>query len=137
MTDRPDILSGMQRALRQLDARQRVIAGNLANSDTPGFKALDVKSDFANMVDQRVGKADNPTVALTARMSELGAKSGNSLGVRSDVIVDNSATEIKPDGNSVNIEEQMMKMSQIQTEYITLINLYKKNISLFKSAIGK
>jgi flagellar basal-body rod protein FlgB len=137
MTDRPDMLSGMQRALRQLDARQRVIAGNLANSDTPGFKALDVKSDFANMVDQRVGKADNPTVALTARMSELGAKSGNSLGVRSDVIVDNSATEIKPDGNSVNIEEQMMKMSQIQTEYITLINLYKKNISLFKSAIGK
>jgi flagellar basal-body rod protein FlgB len=137
MTDRPDILSGMQRALRQLDVRQRVIAGNLANSDTPGFKALDVKSDFANMVDQRVGKADNPTVALTARMSELGAKSGNSLGVRSDVIVDNSATEIKPDGNSVNIEEQMMKMSQIQTEYITLINLYKKNISLFKTAIGK
>lgn len=133
MTDGPDILSGMQRALRQLDARQRVIAGNLANSDTPGFKALDVKSDFANMVEQ----AGNPTVSLTARMSELGAKSGNSLGVRSDVIVDNSATEIKPDGNSVNIEEQMMKMSQVQTEYITLINLYKKNVSLFKSAIGK
>jgi flagellar basal-body rod protein FlgB len=137
MTDRPDMLSGMQRALRQLDARQRVIAGNLANSDTPGFKALDVKSDFANMVDQRVEKAGNPTVNLTARMAELGAKSGNSLGMRSDVIVDNSATEIKPDGNSVNIEDQMMKMSQIQTEYITLINLYKKNISLFKSAIGK
>ena len=133
MTDGPNILSGMQHALRQLDARQRVIAGNLANSDTPGFKALDVKSDFANMVDQ----AANPTVSLTARMSELGAKSGNSLSVRSDVIVDNSATEIKPDGNSVNIEEQMMKMSQIQTEYITLINLYKKNLSLFKSAIGK
>lgn len=137
MTDRPDMLSGMQRALRQLDARQRVIAGNLANSDTPGFKALDVKSDFANMVDQRVERAGNPAVNLTARMAELGAKSGNSLGVRSDVIVDNSATEIKPDGNSVNIEDQMMKMSQIQTEYITLINLYKKNISLFKSAIGK
>lgn len=137
MTDRPDMLSGMQRALRQLDARQRVIAGNLANSDTPGFKALDVKSDFANMVDQRVEKAGNPAVNLTARMAELGAKSGSSLGVRSDVIVDNSATEIKPDGNSVNIEDQMMKMSQIQTEYITLINLYKKNISLFKSAIGK
>jgi len=137
MTDRPDILSGMQRALRQLDVRQRVIAGNLANSDTPGFKALDVKSDFANMVDQRVEKAGNPTVNLTARMAELGAKSGNSLGMRSDVIVDNSATEIKPDGNSVNIEDQMMKMSQVQTEYITLINLYKKNIMLFKSAIGK
>jgi flagellar basal-body rod protein FlgB len=137
MTDRPDMLSGMQRALRQLDARQRVIAGNLANSDTPGFKALDVKSDFANMVDQRVEKAGNPTVNLTARMAELGAKSGNSLGMRSDVIVDNSATEIKPDGNSVNIEDQMMKMSQVQTEYITLINLYKKNIMLFKSAIGK
>ena len=137
MTDRPDMLSGMQRALHQLDARQRVIAGNLANSDTPGFKALDVKSDFANMVDQRVERAGNPAVNLTARMAELGAKSGNSLGVRSDVIVDNSATEIKPDGNSVNIEDQMMKMSQIQTEYITLINLYKKNISLFKSAIGK
>ena len=137
MTDRPDILSGMQRALRQLDARQRVIAGNLANSDTPGFKALDVKSDFANMVDQRAEKAGNPTITPTARMSELGAKSGNNLGMRSDVIVDSSATEIKPDGNSVNIEEQMMKMSQIQTEYITLINLYKKNISLFKSAIGK
>jgi flagellar basal-body rod protein FlgB len=137
MTDGPDIISGMQRALRQLDARQRVIAGNLANSDTPGFKALDVKSDFANMVDQRVGQTGNPTVTPTARMSELGAKSSQTIGVRSDVIVDNSATEVKPDGNSVNIEEQMMKMSQIQTDYISLINLYRKNISLFKSAIGK
>ena len=116
MTDGPDIISGMQRALRQLDARQRVIAGNLANSDTPGFKALDVKSDFANMVDQRVGQTGNPTVTPTARMSELGAKSSQTIGVRSDVIVDNSATEVKPDGNSVNIEEQMMKMSQIQTD---------------------
>jgi flagellar basal-body rod protein FlgB len=137
MTDGPDIISGMQRALRQLDARQRVIAGNLANSDTPGFKALDVKSDFANMVNQRVEQAGNPTVTPTARMSELGAKNGKILGMRSDVIVDTNATEIKPDGNSVNIEEQMMKMSQIQTDYISIINLYRKNISLFKSAIGK
>lgn len=137
MSDGSNLLVGMQKAMRVLGDRQRVIAGNLANSDTPGFKALDVKADFAKLVDSGLDQVSNPMVRPTSRMAELGAKSGAEAGFSVQVAVDEAASEIKPNGNSVNIEEQMIKMSQVQSDYVSLINLYRKHLSLFKTAVGK
>jgi flagellar basal-body rod protein FlgB len=137
MNDGSNLLIGMQKAMRLLGDRQRVIAGNLANSDTPGFKALDLKADFAKLVDADLNQVSSPSVRPTNRMAELGMKSGSGTGLSAGVAIDTGSTDIKPNGNSVNIEEQMIKMSQVQSDYISLINLYRKHISLFKAAVGK
>jgi flagellar basal-body rod protein FlgB len=44
--------------------------------------------------------------------------------------------ETAPAGNSVVLEEQMMKMSQTEADYNEMINLYKKHMDLLKTAIG-
>jgi flagellar basal-body rod protein FlgB len=137
MADSTNVLGGIQQAMRHLSERQKVIAGNLANSDTPGFRALDVKApDFAALVDQSAKQVNRPVVAPTAKMLELGGSAINAPG-SSDVIQDKSAVEVRPDGNNVNLEEQMLKMSQVQSDYVALISLYRKHLSLFKTAVGK
>lgn len=124
--------------MRHLSDRQKVIAGNLANSDTPGFRALDVKApDFGALVDKTVQQVSQPMVAPTAKMVELGGSFGASAIGSSNVITDKSAAEVRPDGNNVNLEEQMLKMSQVQSDYVALIGLYRKHLSLFKTAVGK
>ncbi|MBL7395896.1 flagellar biosynthesis protein FlgB, partial [Escherichia coli] len=75
--DMPPILSGIRRQMDTLSDRQRVIAQNIANSETPGFKARTVEdADFSDLLGStstgsiRVAK---PRVELTAGMKGLGA----------------------------------------------------------------
>lgn len=137
MANDVNLLGGLQQAMRHLSERQKVIAGNLANSDTPGFRALDVKApNFGALVEQSAQQVSSPTVAPTAKMVQLGGGSIRA-GSTSEVVTDKDAVEVRPDGNSVNIEDQMLKMSQVQSDYVALISLYRKHLSLFKTAVGK
>jgi flagellar basal-body rod protein FlgB len=45
--------------------------------------------------------------------------------------------ETAPAGNSVVLEEQMMKLSQTQADYNMVVNLYTKNVEMLKTAIGR
>jgi flagellar basal-body rod protein FlgB len=137
MADTVNVLGGIQQAMRHLSERQKVIAGNLANSDTPGFRALDVKApNFGDLVERSAQQVSKPMVAPTAKMIELGGGSLPGSG-SAEIVADKSAVEVRPDGNNVNLEEQMLKMSQVQSDYVALISLYRKHLSLFKTAVGK
>ena len=121
-----DLLSGIAGAMKHLGARQRVVAGNIANSETPGFKARDVATpDFAGMVDGRVQRPQVRT--LDARGDDGSGR----------VVADADVTEVKPDGNNITLEDQMLRMGRIGTDYATLSNLYRKQMQLLKSAIGR
>lgn len=121
--------------MKSLSERQRVIAQNIANSETPGFKAREVTApDFASLV-QEAGKPSvaRPRIALTSGMSALGARqvmSGN-------IVLDTKTSETKPDGNNVTLEDQLLKMGQIQADFATMTGLYRKQMGLLKSAIGR
>ena len=45
--------------------------------------------------------------------------------------------ETAPAGNSVVVEEQMMKLSQTQADYNQMVNLYRKHVDMLKTAIGR
>ena len=127
------LLDGIAAALRHLGQRQAVIADNIANADTPRFKARTLRTpDFGALVDAAPGRTPRPTVVLTAAMSALGATSRSS-GL---AIIDRSVGETKPDGNNVTLEDQLLKMGEIQADYATLTSLYRKQLGLIKSALG-
>jgi len=44
---------------------------------------------------------------------------------------------VKPDGNNVTLEDQLLKMGQVQTDFATMTNLYRKQMSLMKTALGR
>lgn len=127
----PPILAGIRDRMHNLADRQRVLAQNIANSETPGYKARDVaEPDFAALVGGS-GMIAKPRVELTQRMKGLGAVQPIGMGV----IFDKDITETKPDGNNVTLEDQLLKMGEVQADFTAMTNLYRKQMAMLKTAV--
>ena len=131
-----DILAGIGKRMHFLADRQRVIAENVANSETPAYKARDVAApDFSDFVrTSGAARVARPHVAITPGMSALGARPPLA---GSNIILDSSTSETKPDGNNVTLEEQVLKLGAVQSEFAALTNLYRKQMQLLKTATGR
>lgn len=127
-----NLLNGITAAMRHLGAKGEVIANNIANADTPRFKAKTLREpDFGALVEGRPG-AKRPQVQVTSAMAALGAgKHGHGRAV-----LDRSISETKPDGNNVTLEQQLMEMGEVQADYATLTSLYSKQMGLLRTALG-
>lgn len=140
MTFTPSILDGIGRSMKHLSERQRVIAENIANGETPGFKAQTVEApDFSSLVQVYGGNGGKPRVGrphvqLSGGMAALGAQAPRA---NSRVILESDISETKPDGNNVTLEDQLLKMGEVQADFAAMTNLYRKQIGLLKTAIGK
>lgn len=133
-TSQGSLISGMGLAMRRLYHQQQVIGQNVANADTPGYKARDLApASFAGMVQDGMTGVTRPTVELSAAMVRLGARPPRSGGV----ILDHDVTETKPDGNNVTLEEQLLKLGNVQADFAALSNLYRKQMELLKTALGR
>ncbi len=108
------------------NVRQKVLAENVANADTPGFKPLDVKA---------------PTTAQLAAGLQLSRTSGLHLDVAGATggmdPRDPQRFETTPSGNSVSLEDEMLKVSQNAQDYQFVASLYQKSLGLMKIAIGR
>lgn len=138
MTKVPPLLAGIRTEMKHLAERQRVISQNIANSETPGFKAREVQApDFSDLLAaQGVGggpRVGRPRIQITSGMAALGARPVETGGV----ILDKDVTETKPDGNNVTLEEQLLKMGQVQADFAALTNLYRKQQAMLKTALGR
>ena len=140
MSNVPSLLAGIGREMKHLAERQRVIAQNIANSETPGFKSRDVAApdfcDLLRQLQQQQGGMPHvarPRVQITNSMAALGA---GPIGAGS-VVLDKDISETKPDGNNVTLEDQLLRMGQVQADFTAMTNLYRKQQSLLKTALGR
>lgn len=133
----PALVEGIGLAMRHLSERQKVIAQNIANADTPGFKAREVDApDFAGLVEGQRGAPHvaRPRIRISGGMAALGA-SQPSAG--SNIVADKDISETKPDGNNVTLEDQLLKLGQVQADFAALTNIYRKQMALLKTAVGR
>lgn len=126
------IFSMMTERLAWLGKRQQVLAHNVANADTPGYMARDLKTpNFREML----GKAGSGHLSMAqtsaTHIAPIGAGKAD---VKSSVDKDG---EFSLSGNSVDIEEQMMKVAQTAMDHQITVNLYRKHISMLKAALGR
>ncbi|AJP72207.1 flagellar basal body protein [Sphingomonas hengshuiensis] len=127
------LLAGIRERMMNLSERQRVIAQNIANSETPGYKTRDVaEPNFAAMVGGS-GMVARPKVELTAAMKRLGAVQPVGAGI----VLDKDITETKPDGNNVTLEDQLLKLGQVQADFTAMTSLYRKQQLMLKTALGR
>ncbi|MDE3017155.1 MAG: flagellar basal body rod protein FlgB [Pseudomonadota bacterium] len=121
----------MKAKMNYLSERQGVLAENIANADTPGYKAKDVTApDFKKLV----GAASQQ---LQMTMTNPMDMKGTAPSMGAYAVVERGATdELNPNGNNVAIEEEMAKAGKNQMEYQKVLDLYGKAIAMFKTAIG-
>jgi flagellar basal-body rod protein FlgB len=121
------IIDGLKTRMQWHQARQKVLAQNVANADTPGFRPSDVKSP----VPQRGGlNATQPVLTQAGHMTITGGVNG--FDGRNP-----NRFETTPSGNGVNLEDEMIKVAQNQSDYQLAASLYSKSLMLLKMAIGK
>ena len=112
-----------QLARKLLDAsvvRQEAIASNIANADTPGYSRLDLAPDFATQLRTRL-EAGNFAAADSLKPS---------------IVEDPAARSIRPDGNSVEMETELLAMNRNSVEYDFLTEIVSRNIKQMKIAIN-
>ncbi|TYC48595.1 flagellar basal body rod protein FlgB [Rhodobacterales bacterium] len=111
--------------------RQGVLAENIANSDTPGFQARDVKEySFSDYLGAH-------EAGLSTDVTKVGHIKGAVSGHGKAKIEEQDTFEVTPSGNSVNLEDQMMKITQNQMDYQAATTLYTKGLGLIRTALSK
>lgn len=125
ITDLP-LLSQIKGRLTWLDQRQRVIAENVANADTPGYVGRDLSqpADFAAAL--RGGR-----LQMTRTSALHIAPAGPAARFEAHRAPDSETTL---DGNSVVVEEQMLKMAESRMAYDAAIGLYQKSMQMLRLA---
>jgi len=114
--------------LDQLSSRQQLIAENIANASTPGYRPRDIDaSGFERML---AGYAGGRGLAMS--QTNAGHMTPNGSVRTSIVTRDDSETTI--DGNSVILEEQMARAAETRMQFETGLALYQKGLELVRIA---
>jgi flagellar basal-body rod protein FlgB len=127
-------LSALRTRMQWHQERQRVLAENVANSDTPNFKPRDlVEPKFDPTGVAAVGSMGSLAMMQTST-SHIAPAEGGGQTFDQDRKV---GFETRPTGNAVNLEDEMLKVSANQMDYAAVTSLYSKSLHLLKTAIGK
>lgn len=100
--------------------RQEAIAANIANAETPGYRRVDLAPDFASRLKASVESGDFPQEAASLQPS---------------LAQDHQARSIRPDGNNVEIEHELLAMNKNSVQYEYLTDVISSNIKQLKIAI--
>ena len=122
----------VKKRMAWLGQRQEVLSQNIANSDTPKYKARDIKEfKFKELIRK---DSSNVAMKMTSKAHYRGQqKRITEFGVGEVRL----PYETAPNGNSVVLEEQMSKMGESSINYRLTTELYKKHIGMLRSALGR
>jgi flagellar basal-body rod protein FlgB len=128
------VFSVLKARMNYQQARQKVLAENIANADTPGYRARDLRSF----------QPQQPTSGMTtAAIRPAVTQPGHIAGVLSTGFLDVPGTtganpyETTPSRTAVSLEDEMMKLSANQADYQAAATLYSKSLAFLRIAIGR
>ena len=115
----------LERGLNISTQRNALIASNVANVDTPGYKSQDLA--FTQALDGETNRLALRRTDPRHLPAETGAGAGNE--------VVESTAPARADGNNVNIEDEMIKLSQNTMDYNISVQLLAKRLNSLKSVV--
>lgn len=125
------LFQAMKKRLAWLGQRQEVISQNIANSDTPKYKARDLKTyDFRELVRREASQ-------INMEVTHPNQLSGQRKRIRDFSEDKPFAFVTAPSGNNVVLEEQMAKLNEAGLKHQLTTELYKKHLALFRMALGR
>lgn len=125
------LFSVLKATMRWQQARQSVLAENVANVDSNNYQARDLKPlSFGGMVG-KPGVAAGEIATTQAGHIGSSGQGGKFAKVRV------AGSEVTPDGNQVTLEDQMMKLTENELNYQAATTLYARALSLVKTALSR
>ncbi len=126
MFETPDVMRMAQELARYSGARQAVIAKNIANADTPGYRAQDL-TGFA----EALRSLDSTSLRQT-REGHLPASERSGAWEVVEV-----AGRASPNGNTVSLEEEMVRGTRAQSDHNLALTIYRSSLDVMRSALGR
>jgi len=124
------IFSMLRTRMHWHQERQRVLSENVANSDTPNFRPR----DLAPLTFDKT--TPKPPAALALLRTDGQHLMGDAVdGGRGFVVDQKGKFEVRPGGNAVSLEDQMMKVAANQMDYQAATTLYTRSLGLIKMAL--
>lgn len=128
------LFSMLKGRLGYLSERQKVIAQNVANSDTPRYVAEDLKPFSFNARVQAQQQVSAPGTMATTQAGHMTPKSDRRAGGGTFKTTRSASSETTLNGNSVVLEEEMLKLSDARMSYDAAISFYQKSMGLLRMA---
>jgi flagellar basal-body rod protein FlgB len=129
ITDLP-LFAMLRTRMQWHQERQRVLAENVANADTPNFRPRDLAP--LNFDQMRPLQA-----SLSLDRTETGHIAGADGGSDRFQAARFGGYDVSPTGNAVNLEDEMIKVAANQMDFQAATTLYTRSLALIKTAIGK
>jgi flagellar basal-body rod protein FlgB len=114
--------SFLRAAMSGLAARQRTIANNVANVDTPGFKASEVR--FEDALKAAISRGAGATVNQTSL---------NAAASRGTLV---DATTTRADGNNVDIDREMELLGEANLNYSAITQVMSTRLGILRNVIN-
>jgi flagellar basal-body rod protein FlgB len=126
------LFSMISQRMNWLGERQKVLAQNVANADTPNYAPRDLKEvDFRKMVSSGGGSHKLQPAATDAHHLTGAGGSAKASQVKP------KPTETTVSGNSVSLETELMKIADTGMDYQLVTNLYRKQLGLFRLVLSR
>ncbi len=120
------LLTGLTERIRFLSARSSVIAQNIANANTPGYKAKELEApDFQKMI--------APSSA-TLKVTHPRHQQNNSIANGPYKQTRSNEGVATLTDNQVSVETETMKLSQARMEYGLASTVYRKSLDMIRLA---
>ncbi len=127
-----DIFAVLGKRMDWLSQRQQVLAENVANADTPDYVPRDLdEAEFGRILRNQLSPID-PKATHAAHLRGTVQRGGPANSARQK-----DPYETSPSGNAVILEEQLIKVAKTQSDYQTIVNLYRKHMDMFRTALGR
>ena len=117
-------------ALKLRSYRQQLLASNVANADTPNYKAVDI--DFARELKRVSGKQPGDLRMTATSQQHLQATTGNPYNAK---IMYRSISQPNIDGNTVNMDEERAQFAENSLRYESTVRVLNGQIRGLMTAI--
>lgn len=122
-----DPMALAERRLHWLDRRQSVLAQNVANADTPGFRPRDLTPFQRELEGQR---------RMALARTQPGHGAGSTLAAV-NARVERHAAEVAPDGNAVSLDREAMRIAETDTAHQLAMAVHRSFMGMFRLTLGR
>jgi len=131
MSDQTGLMSDLTSRMQWLSDRQQVLTQNIANSDTPGYRAMELSQPSFK---KTLSGVQSIQLATTNPMHMSPLQTSSSAGVMS---INKTPSEVYPTGNSVNLEDETRKAAENAMNFQLVSSVYKREMGMLMKAAGK